>query len=542
MKILAGLAATIADAFRHFILPFLRTIFGQFRWTPPAWLHRADSWLRRRSRSAIDWLAARRASNPTGFWLATFAILAVIVGGYAGWQCYEHLPEPHYLQVSIIRPSPTKLEPNATPDPLVIQFSGSAARLGAIGKNVTRGITVTPALEGVWRWVSDSQLVFTPKDDWRIGQDYTVKFARKLFPSHILLRDYTCYFRSPDFGAYILDAEFYEDPTDPKIKQIVATVRFTHPVDKADFEKLISFRMRVEPVKSFESSEAKSFGFKVTYDTVGGKAFIHSEPFGIPNHEGEMLLSVAKGVRSAKGGPATEQALERTVNIPGIESYFRIQSVTSNEVANDRDEMERIGSISATAPMRQSDLAKSISVVLLPKDKPAIGDAKVAKNYQWTNALEVVPEVMKLTTPVPIQWIPTEREFSPSQSFKFTADSGRFILVTVRRGLKSFGDYPLAKDYSEVIAAPAFPPAVKVMSEGSVLSLSGERKISILTHSVPAIQIEVSRLLPGTVSHLVSQSEGTFSNPSFGQYSASQFGFDDLSEVISEVRQLPAEP
>ena len=63
--------------------------------------------------------------------------------------------------------------------------------------------------------------------------------------------------------------------------------------------------------------------------------------------------------------------------------------------------------------------------------------------------------------------------------------------MTVHRGLKSFGDYPFAKDYSQIIAANAFPPAVKIISEGSVLSLSGEKKISILTRNVPAIQIEV---------------------------------------------------
>jgi alpha-2-macroglobulin len=543
MKLLAGVAATIADAFRRVILPLLRTIFGQIRWTPPAWFQRATERLRAWSTRAVNWLSARRASNPVGFWLTSFALLALIVGGYAGWQWYEHLPEPYYLQVSVSRLSPTPLEPNAVPDPLDIQFSGSAARLGAIGKNVTSNITVTPALEGVWRWASDSDLVFTPKNDWPISQDYSIKFDRRLFPSHVLLRDYTYTFRSPDFGASIQDEEFYEDPTNPKIKQVVATVRFTHPVDKADFQKRISFRMRVEPIRSFDSSEAKSFGFKVTYDAVAGRAFIHSESFGIPDNEGQMLLTIAKSVRSSRGGPGTEWPLQRTVNIPGIESYFRIQSVTSNEVANDRDEMERIGTITASAPMRQTDLAKNISVFLLPRDRPAIGDEKLIEDYQWGDALEVVPEVMKLATPVKIEWVPAEREFIATQSFKFTADAGRYLLVTVHHGLKSFGDYPLVKDYSQVIAAPSFPPAVKIVSEGSVLSLSGEKKISILTRNVPAIQIEVSRLLPGSVSHLVSQSAGNFSDPTFWrQYGNSAFGFDDLSEVISQVRQLPAEP
>src|SRR3984957_16940763 len=540
MKFLAGLAATIADAFQRFLAPILRAIFGQIRWTPPEWLPRATARLRRWTVQAIDWLNARRLASPVRFWLTTSAIVAIIGGGYAGWYWYEHLPEPYYLQVSVSRPNPTPLEPNAIPDPVNVQFSGSAAKLGAIGKNVTSGITVTPALLGVWRWASDSQLIFTPQHDWPIGQDYNIKLDRKLFPSHVLLKDYSYSFRSPDFGASIQDEEFYEDPTNPKIKQVVATVSFTHPVDKADFEKRISFRMRVEPVKNFDSSEAKSFGFKVTYDAVGGKAFIHSDSFGIPDDEGAMLLSIAKGVRSSKGGPGTDEALERTVNIPGIQSYFRIERGSPNEVANDRDEMERIVTIEASAPMRQSDLAKSISVFLLPKDKPAIGDETLAKDYQWSNALEAVPDVMKLATPLPIAWIPTEREFMPTQSFKFTADTGRFVLVTVRRGLKSFGDYPLAKDFSEVVAAPAFPAAVKIISEGSVLSLSGEKKISILTRNVPAIQIEVSRLLPGTVSHLVSQTQGNFSNPTFwGQYNAQTLRLNALSEVNSEVRKLP---
>jgi uncharacterized protein YfaS (alpha-2-macroglobulin family) len=542
MKFLAGLGATIAGAFQRFLAPVLRAIFGQIKWTPPDWLPRAIARLRIWTTRSIDWLAARRAANPKGFWLTTVALLAVIIGGYAGWQWYEHLPEPYYLQVSVSRPGPTPLEPNAIPDTVDVQFSGSAAKLGAIGKNITSGITVVPPLVGVWRWASDSQLVFTPRNDWPIGQNYTISLDRKLFPSHILLKDYSYSFRSPDFGAEIEDEEFYEDPTNPKIKQVVATVQFTHPVDKADFEKRISFRMRVEPVKNFDSSNAKSLGFKVTYNATGGKAFIHSDPFGIPNDEGEMLLSIAKGVRSTRGGPGTEETLERTVNIPGIESYFRIESVNANEVANDRDEMERIGTITASAPMRQSDLAKNISVFLLPKDKPAVGDEKLVQDYNWSDPLEVVPGVMKLATPVAVEWIPAEREFFNTQSFKFTADAGRFLLVTVHHGLKSFGDYPLAKDYSQIIGANAFPPAVKIISEGSVLSLSGEKKISILTRNVPAIQIEVSRLLPGSVSHLVSQTEGTFSDPTFWrQYGNSTFGFDDLSEVISQVREIPAD-
>src|SRR5260370_6354796 len=192
MKSLAGVAATIAGAFQRFLAPVLRAIFGQIQWTPPAWMLRAIATLRSWGSRARDWLAARRAANPVRFWLETSAILAFILCGYAAWQWYEHLPEPYYLQVSVSRPGPMPLDvPNAVPDPVDLQFSGSAAKLGAIGKNVTSGITLTPPVPGVWRWVGDSLLIFIPRNQWPIGQDYTIKLDRKLFPSHVLLKEYS---------------------------------------------------------------------------------------------------------------------------------------------------------------------------------------------------------------------------------------------------------------------------------------------------------------------------------------------------------------
>src|SRR5260370_27213069 len=176
---------------------------------------------------------------------------------------------------------------------------------------------------------------------------------------------------------------------------------------------------------------------------------------------------------------------------------------------------------------------------MLPKDRPAIGDQKIRKDYRWSNATEAVPEVMTLATPVTLQWVLSEREFNPEQSFKFTAERGRYLLVSVRHGLRGFGGYKLSKDFAQVVAVPDFPDMLKIASEGSVLSLTGEKKIAIVSRGVESMEIEVSRLLPGSVSHLVSQSQGSFSEPTFWR---SDFGFDDLSQVFTEVRPLRVDP
>ncbi len=83
------------------------------------------------------------------------------------------------------------------------------------------------------------------------------------------------------------------------------------------------------------------------------------------------------------------------------------------------------------------------------------------------------------------------------------------------------------------------PKELKIASSGSLLSLAGEKKISIVSRGVAAMQIEVSRLLPGSVSHLVSQTNGTFTQPRFSTWA---FNFDDLSQVFTQVRPLINDP
>jgi uncharacterized protein YfaS (alpha-2-macroglobulin family) len=542
-QLIAKAWATTVWFLRKFIFPTLLALFGELRWSPPDWLRRSAQVLRRATGKLSTRLTAARQSSPRRFWISASTLLALIIVGSATLYWYSHLPEPYYLKVSVILPQPTPLRPEAQPYPLRLNFSGSAARLGAIGKKIESGITVTPSLEGQWSWNGDSELVFVPKDDWEVGREYTIQLSRSLFPRYVLLRNYSYTFVSPRFSLAVESAEFYEDPTDPKVKKVVAEVHFTHPVDKADFEKRISFRMRVEPVKNFSSAEAKSYGFKVIYDKTGGVAYIHSDPFPIPDKPGEMMLEIEKGTRSARGGPGASQRLERTVLIPGVEDYFRIDRMTASEVPNQHDEIERIGTVYATAAMRQTDLIKYVSVVLLPRDKPSIGDQPLQRNFRWTDPLEATPEVMAMATPVRVDWIAPEREYSNTQSFRFTADAGRALLVKIHGGLKSFGDYPLVKDFAAVIVADPFPKTIKIVSEGSLLSLSGEKKISILTRNVDAIEIEISRVLPGSVSHLVSQNAGTFSEPQFASYyQGGSFGLDDLSEVFSEVRYLNPDP
>ncbi|WP_433686001.1 hypothetical protein [Klebsiella pneumoniae] len=61
----------------------------------------------------------------------------------------------------------------------MVTFSRSAAPVTLIGKPVTAGITLTPAMEGEWQWRNDRKLVFTAKKTFPMGKTYTVDMDAK---------------------------------------------------------------------------------------------------------------------------------------------------------------------------------------------------------------------------------------------------------------------------------------------------------------------------------------------------------------------------
>ncbi|MDP3839094.1 MAG: MG2 domain-containing protein, partial [Methylococcales bacterium] len=59
-----------------------------------------------------------------------------------------------------------------------------------------------------------------------------------------------------------------------------------------------------------------------------------------------------------------------------------------------------------------------------------------------------------------------------------------------------------------------------------LLNLSGENKIALMARDLLGVKVELGRVLPDQIQHLISQTEGEFSHPSF----LGDFGQDNLTE------------
>ena len=299
----------------EFFAAWLRILFGMNLQTP-WWIQ----WLGQQARAIATWCDSHRR-------LALLRGLAVLLVGaslVAGVNWYKSRPKAVETNVETVSPALTQLvDGKWITVPLVINFKGSVAPLDKIGKIVTSKISMTPGMEGAWAWQDDKTLVFTPRVDWPVGTEYKLSLPRKgLVASHVTLDQYDLKFKSAPFEAALTQAEFYQDPRDPKLKKIVATVTFTHPVDSVDFEKRVALRMKDQAAGILGLGGA-TYPAHITFDKNKLSAYIHSDPVAIPEKDSAMLLKIDSGIRAARGGPSTRAKLEREIAIPGVFNCFQ---------------------------------------------------------------------------------------------------------------------------------------------------------------------------------------------------------------------------
>lgn len=478
-----------------------------------------------------------RSENPKRFKQIVGGVAGLIVVGLGILVYLELQPKPLTYSFIVTPPQATPMVPGAVPDPLRFQFSGSVAKLDQVGKVVTRGIRMTPVVDGEWRWVSDTLLEFRVRGDWPVGETFRVRFEKSLFPEHLALQEYAHDFETAPLTAQFSSSEFYQDPKAPKIKRVVATVKFSHPVDPESFEK----RVELEYIlKTSLVGEKAKLAHTVSYDAMRGEAYITTDVIAIPPKDSRVVLKVGKGVRSSRGGRASESEPRTEVPVPGMFTYFRSSGMRVQIVRNERFEPEQVLMLEFTAPVHSDEVKKKLSVYLLPVDKPATPGSAAIKKYSWPSANEVGPEVLKLSQRLSPSAIPTELEFSTAHAYRIKVEPGRRLYVKLEKGVVAYGDYVLSETADVTLRVPPYPKELSIMHDGAVLSLSGSRKLSVLARNVPNLEIEVGRLLPAQLNHLITQSGGTFASPEFTNY---QFGEENIVEREVEHRDLgPAEP
>jgi uncharacterized protein YfaS (alpha-2-macroglobulin family) len=321
--------------------------------------------------------------------------------------------------------------------------------------------------------------------------------------------------------------EFYQDPQDPTAKKTIVGVDFNYPVDTAQFEKRIALTLAGRG-----DSSSTPLKYSVTYDQYKLHAWIHSQPLDLPRDDGAVTVKIDSGVRSTRGGDGTNAELNTNVRVPGLYS-LAVQDISPTLVDNDKYEPEQVLVINVSGAVRDSELAGLIHAWVLPAQKPG-ADNPQDSLYDWS-AGEVGNDTLRKSQQLPLEVVSTENDYQPLQSFKFHADPGQRIYVRVDKGLKSFGGYVLGQPVTEVVTVPDYPKLLHFMADGSLLSLSGSKRISVVSRNMPGMRLQIGRVLPDQLQHLVSLNQGDYSHPQLME----GFGEEHIVERYEIKRSFP---
>jgi uncharacterized protein YfaS (alpha-2-macroglobulin family) len=524
--------------------PLLRALWTRWVWQPLAWLFlqlfgrldwQAPRWGQALARGGRR-TGATAHRHPRAAVLLLLVLIALLAGGWQGYTWWKAQPKPVEATFKIVAPQRTTIEADEAearkPRPAIIRFSLPVAPLSQVGKDVST-IALSPALAGAWHWNSDKELTFTPKDDWPAGADYTINFSKGALKPEARLADQAPHFATAPFTAKIVNGVFYQDPVNPGAKKVVVDLQFSYPVNPAELEKRLTLREDGQSAGVLGIGGAAT-GYVVSYDKFKLNASVVSNNLPIPKDGGSMHFTLAKGLSAAKGSPPLTDDLAHDIAIPGLNS-LAVNDVSPKVVNNEKNEPEQVLVLQTSSTVHEREMQKAVAVWLLPeKHLDAARNSPDGALFDWSST-EVDEATLKRGQRLALDAVPAEREFTGLHSFKYKAPVGRYLYVQVAPGIKSFGGYVLGKGVARVLRVPAYPSALKILSEGALLALSGEKKVAVLVRDLPGVQVEIGRILPSQLQHLVSQANGSFARPDF----YGSFGADNLTERFERKVPLP---
>jgi alpha-2-macroglobulin len=426
---------------------------------------------------------------------------------------------PRPLEMAAEPPAIRSLEPGSAVPPLRVTFSGSAAAIELVGKDVDKGAHLQPAREGRWVWSSDHELTFFPAADWEPGVQYTARFDAALFAPGVRLGSRSVSVTVPAFAATVSEATLFIDPLHPEIKRLTATVSFTHP---ARVEELAG-AVRMKP------------GFRVSWDATFTAAYIVSDPLPVPEKSYVETLKINGRLASSRGGLPFAANLEASITVPGRYDFAELTGIEAGLVRAETYQYQKVLVVTGTLGMRPEDVAKALAVWALPADRPASPGTEAEKNHPW-DVVEIDPALLALSTRLTLTALPTENEYGTPVSFTYDAPSGRFLYLEQKGEIEAFGGYRIAAGRKEILQVPAIPKEVRIMHDGALLAMSGEKKISLFANDLAAVQFEVGRIIPDQVNNLITQTRADMKDITF-RYSWG-FGLENMAAIYREVRPL----
>jgi alpha-2-macroglobulin len=488
---------------------WFQSIFGQVSWQGPSWSQSLDG---------ASGLVKKLTARPKV--LGPVLISLLLISGLSYWWINRPQPTPPpSAMASISVPNITRQFMDNSgkivkeTSKLYLNFDESVAPLKNIGKeldiNKEKAISLRPKIKGKWKWNSERGLTFTPEEDWKPGEKYELEFEQSLTSGPYIIENKEFEFTMEKMKVSNSSKEFYEDPRDPRQRKAIFSVTFNYPFDREQIANKIKLN-EVEYLKGGGKKSERTLEYKLVFGKLNYQVHIHSGAINIPAEEGSVELTIEDGVKNTFGDDNSSFELTESVRVPGMYNYFNVSGVELNIVDNEKGIPEHIGMIHFSTGVAPSRVKDAVSVYKLPyKDKKG-------KRIYWSFEKVQRKKVDVSSLPkIPIKIMPAAATYPKNHMFKIKSKPKHYYIIQVEKGLESASEFKLGDRLQGVVKAEQFPRKLKLLHDGSILSLKGDQKIHLYSINVKRIDVKIGQVLNKQVHHILTQTHGDFKDPSF---------------------------
>lgn len=387
-------------------------------------------------------------------------------------------------------------------------------------KDITDKVSSQPEIRGKWS-ARGNNLYFIPEGDWLPNTKYVATVSPEVFSENFDIKDSArkIEFTTNLFSSKVSDSSFYEDPRDVKKKMVTASFRFNYPINFDNIKEKISIR----------SYSGDKYDFTVKQgDDYQNVIHIISDPVKVKKDEDYVEVKVA-GVENIYNKIKTSTSTAK-IKIPSSSTFFKINSVDTRIVSNEEknNEAEQILFVNFSTFVEDKKLDEYVEFYTYPES------CYYAKQKMKKSTMPADVDGMKKLETQRIS-----KDLGKTHMFKYDVTKRDSCVITrIKQGLVSLDGFVMNADHLNYTTIANYPMEANLAFQGALMSLQGDKKVTLVSRGVDAIDVTVARIDSKDINHLVSQTYGDFDNPYFRNYN---FDEENIAEIFRKTLKINAE-
>ena len=352
-----------------------------------------------------------------------------------------------------------------------------------VSENIEKYIQIEPKIKGAWKLKNNKSLLFIPQQEWTADTKYTVTIDKTVFNDYYEISSNTFSFTTDPF-MFQISSEYINNNFDSEEREYILHIMFNYLFDQKQFKKEAELTLSGQKIP-----------FKVTFDKSGYGAVITSSKFKMFTNKDMVLNFTLPKIASADGSRKLKYEIYHSYTINKIlegKSFF-VDNVRTFIAIDNKGNPRNILAVTFSQPVNMADMVKYSGLFItndeaesfLYSDKDVKSKVALTPVDTGTNADTVLSFYVDAYY---------DKNYGGDKSFYFA----------IKQNVNSVSGKLLNTGYKERIIFNKLPQKINILQQGSLLSLKSKKMITFEARGVNALNVEVGRILPEQVQHIIN--------------------------------------